>query len=244
MSLLRLQELDVAFLVYHYGGVRRSPLFEHLFEIECIVLDLTEDGTPYSKLWIPLTEFAHHPVGSLVGRRAAKVVGSMTRRRAQPFVISDNVLEFESSRSFAAKLFQPPANAQVTLPQRSVAYLNDSDGGASGIPSNEMLRFYLGSCSGLVDHLLLAKLDFVPPLDPFIDTANSGWETDRRLVLTPRRDFLGRSTIFPLAMFLTDPEIWTFVHWSLFHLRQQLSKTSQTVPFMAMRDEGLKLTVC
>jgi hypothetical protein len=243
MSLLRLQELDGTFLIYQYGVIRRSPLFEHLFEIECMVRDLTEVGAPHSKLWIPLTEFAHHPVGSLVGRRAAKMVVSATKQRAKPFSITNNYLEFEASRTFAAKLFQPPQTVEVMMPPPCLAYLNDSDGGTSCITSSEMLRFYLSSCSALIDHLLLAKPDYVPPLTPFIDSKNSGWETERCLVLTPRREFLGRSTIFQLAIFLTDPELWTFVHWSLFRLRYELTNKPETAPFMAMRDEDLKLTV-
>lgn len=236
MSFLRLNELPGKYLLITYTQLRRSPIFNSLWEVGAAVVDVGAPDTPLDLVWVPVSEIGRYPVGSLIGARPGKVVGKKRRLSLTGLTYSglSEPLQ-EEDVGYELDLFQPREHRTFSWP-KSTCYLRYVSGRTSVlIDAQELFRFYCGS----LGHLTPALLDAVHapgnPLDQIINPRETGWDGDQ-LVIAPRRSFCGTAAVLELALILSDEALNTVTRTALHDYRRLSAAGDSAV--VAMQPKG------
>jgi hypothetical protein len=83
MSFLRLHQTPGLFLSTAHGFAHKSPVFDHILEVDCLLSALTAKGYSNPTLRVPLTDFAMYPIGSTFGTLRGKRMRGAKRKRSR-----------------------------------------------------------------------------------------------------------------------------------------------------------------
>lgn len=234
MSLLRLNEHEGKFLVLTYADIRRSPIFDSVWEVSCIVVNVADSDSGPLPIWIPIAEIGRYPVGSLVGRRPGKLVANSRRLTLQRFTYS-GWSETTEDRHYIVELFQPRQTVRYDWNEPAASLLYGNDQAGSVIDARELFRFYCGNVGLLAATLLEAVHTETAPLDALVDPRETGWD-GKDFVISPRRSFCGTGCVLQLALALSDEAMNALIGSGLHNVKR--SALQGAIGVMTLNPQG------
>ncbi len=237
--MLRLETRPDAYVPLAYGRIRRSLDRPGTYDVEAVVVDVVKEKT--EKLWIPLSEFGHYPIGSVVGRRLARRIRTGQIHHEQPMRFNEAVAYATDGIQLHMQMYNPKEEEELPWGKGTLAYLNQN-GQRVAIPPIEFLRFYSRACCNLIDEL--SKLRTLEPdLSKFCDPKESFWADEETMVIAPRLQFSDPASVVQIVLFLTNDELRGYILAALHVIERQLSLDDYAVATLPMPDPDLVLTV-
>jgi hypothetical protein len=216
MSFLRLHQTPGLFLLTAHGFAHKSPVFDHVLEVDCLLSVLTAKGYSNPTLRVPLTDFAMYPIGSTFGTLRGKRMRGAIRKRSRRSItiLKENEL-WHLDRTIDVARSKIGGNFQAQLPSPHPVYMIEQSGGPQfGMLHAEPLRFLSSGVSLLLD-TIAAATTIRPTSEELFMTARESGLDGRELVLTPHRQFQNMNATMQMALMFSDPNLllyFTFVY--------------------------------